>query len=110
MTYLCEKGDIMKLTYSVQGKNVIAVFEGQLDTNASAEVQTTFLELEAIADKHITLDCKKLTYLASSGLRQFLSLRHKSIEKNGSLTIENLCDTVRDVFEVTNFYKIFDIR
>jgi len=100
----------MKLTYTVKDKTVVAKLDGALDTAASNEFQKTFLELESLADKQITLDCSDLSYLASSGLRQFLSLRHKSIEKNGTLIIEHLNDTVREVFEITNFYKIFDIR
>lgn len=100
----------MEITYSVKDNNVSVKLVGKLDTAASLENQETFQKLEELASNHITIDCSQLSYLASSGLRQFLSLRHKSIEMNGTLTVTNLCDVVREVFEITNFYKIFDIR
>jgi anti-anti-sigma factor len=59
----------------------------------------------------IVLDFEGLDYLASAGLRCLIAA-HKKIRagKKGGLSIINLTDTVREVFEITGLEDIFDIK
>ena len=62
------------------------------------------------ADKAITLDCKDLEYISSSGLRLFLTIRKEASAKGGSICIENINEDIRKVFMMTGFFNLFDIR
>ena len=67
-----------------------ATVSGRLDTPAAVKAQQEIIPLLENADKAITLDCKDLEYISSSGLRLFL--------------------TIRKVFMMTGFFNLFDIR
>jgi len=62
------------------------------------------------ADKAITLDCKDLEYISSSGLRLFLTIRKEVAAKGGSIVIENINEDIKKVFMMTGFFNLFDIR
>jgi anti-sigma B factor antagonist len=58
----------------------------------------------------ITLDCKDLEYISSSGLRLFLTIRKEASAKGGTVIIQNINDDIRKVFMMTGFFNLFDIR
>ncbi len=57
----------------------------------------------------IELDCKDIEYVASSGLRVFLTLQKSVVAHKGNLTLKNLCPEVKDVFHMTRFDSLFNI-
>ena len=59
------------------------------------------------ADKHIILDCEKLEFISSSGLRLFLSLCKATISKGGDVTITGVTPEIKQVFTITGFYSLF---
>ena len=59
------------------------------------------------ADKHIVLDCSKLEFISSSGLRLFLMLRKATIAKGGDVTITGVSPEIKQVFTITGFYSLF---
>ena len=62
------------------------------------------------ADKTIILDCKEMSYISSSGLRIFLTLRKAAEDKGGKIIIQNINDDIRSVFMMTGFLNLFEIR
>lgn len=87
-----------------------ATVSGRLDTPAAVKAQQEIIPLLENADKAITLDCKDLEYISSSGLRLFLTIRKESSAKGGSIIIENINEDIRKVFMMTGFFNLFDIR
>ena len=87
-----------------------ATVSGRLDTPAAVKAQQEITPLLENANKTITLDCKDLEYISSSGLRLFLTIRKESAAKGGSIIIENINDDIRKVFMMTGFFNLFDIR
>ena len=67
----------MTITIQEQADGIKALFEGRLDTPAAIKAQQDMAPLMENADKIITLDCTKLEYISSSGLRLFLALHHE---------------------------------
>lgn len=100
----------MTTTIREENGKLIAVFEGRLDTPASLQTQIDIQPLLEKADKEIVLDCKDLEYISSSGLRIFLTLRKEAGSKGGKVVIENIRPDIKKVFEMTGFYKLFEIR
>lgn len=87
-----------------------ATFEGRLDTPAAVKAQQQVTPLIENADKEIILDCTKLEYISSSGLRLFLTIRKEASAKGGKVIIENINEEIRKVFMMTGFYNLFEIR
>lgn len=87
----------------------VALFDGRLDTPSAIKAQQDMVPLMENADKKITLDCSKLEYISSSGLRLFLALRKETAAKGGKVAIRNINDEIRKVFMMTGFFNLFDI-
>ena len=60
---------------------VTAEFNGRLDTPASLEIAQDIESIKKEASGTIVLDCSQLSYISSSGLRLFLSIRKAAAEK-----------------------------
>ena len=67
-------------------------------------------ELVENADKHIVLNCEKMDFISSSGLRLFLSLRKKTISQGGDVTIKGALPVVKQVFAITGFTALFNFE
>jgi len=100
----------MNIDIKEQNGGMVATFEGRLDTPAAVKVQQEMAPLMENADKEILLDCEKLEYISSSGLRLFLSLRKETAAKGGKVIIENINEDVKKVFMMTGFFNLFEIR
>ena len=85
-------------------------FEGRLDTSASSQVQQ---EVQPIIDdikSDIILDCTKLDYISSSGLRIFLSILKSAKPLNKHVYIQGLNNDLRQVFTMTGFINLFEFK
>ena len=100
------------MTFNIKEENgaMIAAVSGRLDTPAAVKAQQEISPLLENADKTITLDCKDLEYISSSGLRLFLTIRKEASVKGGKVIIENINDEIRKVFMMTGFFNLFEIR
>lgn len=97
----------MTLSINNNGDKVVGVLDGRLDTAASADFAADMQPLIDAADKHIVLDCTKLQFISSSGLRLFLTLRKATIAKGGDVTIIGATPEVKQVFTITGFVSLF---
>ena len=100
------------MIFDIQEKpeGMYATVSGRLDTPAAVKAQQEITPLLENANKTITLDCKDLEYISSSGLRLFLTIRKEAAAKGGSITIENINEDIKKVFMMTGFFNLFDIR
>ena len=73
----------MKTEITRNENEVVVLLSGRLDTPAAQEIAPQMNELAAEADRTIILDCSDLSYISSSGLRIFLSLRKASLGIDG---------------------------
>ena len=83
---------------------------GRLDTPASQEVSEQLEPLMADASGTIVLDCTEMSYISSSGLRIFLSLRKAAASQGGKIIVKNITDDIRQVFMMTGFLNLFEIE
>lgn len=89
---------------------VKAFFRGRLDTAAALEIAPVFNRLMEKADQEITLDFEELDYISSSGLRLLIGLRKESAANGRKVVIEKINDSIRNVFAMTGFYSLFEIK
>ena len=83
---------------------------GRLDTPASQEAAVTLGPVQADAAGTIILDCKQLSYISSSGLRIFLTIRKAAATQGGKVIVKDINDDIRQVFMMTGFLNLFDVQ
>jgi anti-sigma B factor antagonist len=100
----------MKATIQEQEGRTLAILEGRLDTAASSQAQKDLEPLKNSNGIDIVLDCTNLEYIASSGLRIFLSLLQATKPKGCQVIIRGANDYLREVFSMTGFSRLFIIE
>lgn len=83
---------------------------GRLDTPAAAEVTQEIQPLLDHAGATIVLDCSEMSYISSSGLRIFLTIRKAASAAGGHVIIQGLSNEIRQVFMMTGFLQLFEIK
>ena len=96
----------MNLTKIVNGEEFIVNVDGRLDTSTASEFET-FLNDNCANASTLTIDCEKLAYVSSAGLRVLLSMQKKM---KGGMKLKNVCELVMEVFEMTGFADILTIE
>ena len=98
----------MTINKTSNGTRLTIALEGRLDTTTApqleAEVKNTLSEV-----KDLTFDFSKLDYISSAGLRVLLSAQ-KVMNRQGSMRITNVNETIMEVFDVTGFVDILTIE
>ena len=100
----------MEVNITRENGVVTAYLKGRLDTPASLEIAPEMNALAEDAGGTIILDCTDLSYISSSGLRLFLTLRKAAIDKGGKVIVRNICNDIRSVFMMTGFLSLFEIQ
>ncbi len=98
----------MTITKEQNGSALEIALEGRLDTmtapDLEAELKTCLSSVDAL-----TLDCKKLDYISSAGLRVLLTA-HKAMSYKGGMRLTHVNEIVQEVFDVTGFSDILTIK
>jgi anti-anti-sigma factor len=84
--------------------------EGELDTAHALEVEQAMQPLHELSGKNITIDCSKLEYIASSGLRILLGLLKSAKANENKVVLKNLNDEIKEIFKMTGFIDLFNIE
>ena len=97
----------MKTTIETTEGKALVTFEGILDSYIAEEVEEKLEPLYELEDTEITLDCTKLEYIASSGLRLFLLLLRNTKANGCKIFIKGAASELMDIFKATGFDKCF---
>ena len=95
----------MKITFNKNGGIMDIALEGRLDTTTAPEFDSFVKGLEDVSA--LNINCKKLVYLSSAGLRVLL-VAHKKM--NGKMKLSNVGELVMEVLELTGFADILTIE
>ena len=98
----------MNITKQENGNQLTVALEGRLDTTTSPELEAD-LKSSLTGVTELTFDFAELKYISSAGLRVLLSTQ-KIMNRQGSMTITHVNETVMEVFEVTGFSDILTIE
>ena len=98
----------MNIVKTSEGTKLTLAVEGRLDTTTAPQLEA---ELKSSLDgvTELTLDFEKLEYLSSAGLRVLLAAQ-KVMNKQGSMVVLHVNETIQEVFEVTGFVHILTIQ
>ncbi len=98
----------MTLTKTTNGSKLTIAAEGRIDTTTAPELDQTIKESVDGADS-LVLDLAEVSYISSAGLRVLLSA-HKIMSKKGGMTVTNASDDIMEIFEITGFSDILNIK
>ena len=93
----------------INGDKITVELIGRLDTASVTDFDEEIAEVIA-DDNDVVFDCKDLEYISSSGLRIFLTLRKADAAKGGKIIVQDIKDDIRNVFMMTGFLNLFEIR
>jgi anti-sigma B factor antagonist len=96
----------MKIDFNKNEDILNISLEGRLDTITAPELEE-FLKSNLAGVVSVVIDCEKLGYISSAGLRVLLALNKKI--KN-CLSLVNVLEPVMEVLEVTGFVNILEIK
>ena len=100
----------MKTTVEEKDGMIIATLDGEMDTAAAMEAEQILSPLYKSNGKDVIIECEKLEYIASSGLRILLSIL-KGAKLNGSrVVLRHVNEDIKNVFSLTGFINIFDFE
>lgn len=98
----------MKITKTSTGSSLCLALEGRLDTTTAPELEKELAgEIKGVTE--LTIDMSSLDYLSSAGLRVLLGAQ-KTMNKQGSMKVVHVNDTIMEIFEVTGFSDILTIE
>ena len=98
----------MNIYRNASGTALTLTLEGRLDTT-TAPLLDAELKKSIAGVTELILDFEKLEYISSAGLRVLLSTQ-KTMNKQGTMVIRHVNETVMEVFEVTGFVDILTIQ
>ena len=96
----------MKIDFNKNNDNLDVILDGRLDTTTAPSLES-FLNGNYDSIRALTINCEKLTYISSAGLRVLLSAQKKM---KGAMKLTNVCEAVMEVFEMTGFADILVIE
>ena len=98
----------MKINKKQDGAELTIALEGRLDTMTAPELDREIQgNLGGIA--LLVFDLSLLEYVSSAGLRVLLSAQ-KVMNKQGKMTVKNVSQEIKEVFEVTGFDELLNIE
>ena len=98
----------MNIVNTREGTRLTLAVEGRLDTTTAPQLEAEIKSnLDGVTE--LALDFEQLEYLSSAGLRVILAAQ-KTMNKQGSMVVRHINETIREVFEVTGFADILTIE
>ena len=98
----------MTIEKIINGNDLTLALNGRLDTTTAPQLEAELKENLA-GVKNLVLDFAALEYLSSAGLRVLLATQ-KLMNKQGSMVVRSVNETIMEVFEVTGFCDILTLE
>ena len=98
----------MTIDKNVQGTELELKVSGRLDTTTAPQLEA---ELKRSVDgvTSLVFDFSELEYLSSAGLRVLLAAQ-KIMNRQGTMVIRHVNETIMEVFEITGFAEILTVE
>lgn len=96
----------MNVKFERKKEELTVSIDGRLDTTTAPELERLLVE-KCDGVSSLVIDCEKLIYISSAGLRVLLTA-HKRM--NGAMKLVKVGELVMEVFEMTGFADIWVIE
>jgi anti-sigma B factor antagonist len=99
---------MLNIKMDKNGDQMTVSLEGRLDTTTAPDLEKQ-LKSELGSTKELIFDFEKLDYISSAGLHVLLSTQ-KVMNKQGSMVVRKVSDSIKEIFDVTGFVDILTIE
>ena len=96
----------MKIDFTKNNEILTVALDGRLDTTTAPDLERV-LSAQYDGTGNLVIDCEKLSYISSAGLRVLLAAQKKT---QGAMKLTKVCELVMEVFEMTGFADILVIE
>jgi len=100
----------MEITEQKTDQCVIIGIIGRLDTTNYTVLEKKLMELVDNHQDKILVECSKMDYISSSGLRILLMALKKITLMKGKFALCSLQENIHEIFEISGFTSIFEIH
>ena len=86
---------------------ITLILDGYLDTSVTQQTEKDVEPLFEFSNCEIVIDCSRLEYISSSGLRMMMVINQRCRANHCDIFIKGLQEKVLDVFNTTGFVHLF---
>ena len=98
----------MEIIKKEDGNKLEIALEGRLDTITAPQLEEKLKDVKDTVTE-LYFDFAKLDYISSAGLRVLLAAQ-KMMNKQGNMTVKNVNDEIKEVFDITGFSDILTVE
>ncbi len=91
------------------GEVTVLAPRGRIDTQTAKSLETVVLGAVAAGRRRLVFDLSAVDYISSAGLRVILLGGKRLKELGGTMALCGLSPTIRDVFEISGFLRLFKV-
>jgi anti-anti-sigma factor len=99
----------MILTEQKINSAIILQLDGRLDLSSLDLFEKKMNSFIEMGYEKIILDCSKLSYISSAGLRILVMEQKKEKVKNGEIILFGINENIKRIFEISGYYRIFPV-
>jgi anti-sigma B factor antagonist len=99
----------LKITALPSGSDLVITLDGSLSAGDAVAAQIELLNLSASCTGRLILDCTRLTYVASVGIRALLALHRNASGRSVGVVLVGVTEPVRNILEVAGLLKHFTL-
>lgn len=100
---------MLSISSSQNQKSLIVTLDGRIDANSAKELEQQCLSWIEEGHHRMVLDLTAVNFISSAGLRAILLIAKKLEQAKGEVKLCGLNNTLKDVFDISGFSKLFVI-
>ena len=89
--------------------SLVVTLDGRIDANSAKELEQQCLNWIDGGEHKMVMDFSQVNFISSAGLRVILLVAKKLEQVKGKVKLCGLNTTLKDVFEISGFSKLFEI-
>lgn len=100
----------MKITQTLSNNDQVLSICGRIDTITSNQLSEEIDKAMINKFEKLILDFREVDYISSAGLRIIIVAQKKITAGGKKLELTNMNETVKNVFDITGFSQILNIK
>jgi anti-anti-sigma factor len=100
----------MPIHFENRGSVVLIQLSGRIDSASAPEFEQVVIARFDEGASRVVFDFSQLAFMSSAGLRVVLVAGKRARAARGALAFAGLSPNVREVFEMSGFLKLFEVR